>query len=84
MGTVWLKTKEDKGMNMLIPHSPNFANAMYGYINLGAEIIAYDAIDSRFFFLCFFDIVTQKLRGIAVKGRLFLRYTLKVSRSYSK
>ena len=27
MGTVWLKTKEDKGMNMLIPHSPNFANA---------------------------------------------------------
>ena len=47
MGTVWLKTKEDKGMNMLIPHSPNFANAMYGYINLGAEIIAYDAIDGR-------------------------------------
>ena len=45
MGTVWLKTKDDKGMNMLIPHSPNFANAMYGYINLGAEIIAYDAID---------------------------------------
>jgi|GEM_PF-2277354 len=30
MGKVYLKTRYDSGMNMLIPHSYNIANAMYG------------------------------------------------------
>ncbi|WP_347493472.1 ATP-grasp domain-containing protein [Ruminococcus sp. HUN007] len=42
---VWLKTKLDKGMNMEIPHSPNMACAMYGFRELGAEIVPYHTID---------------------------------------
>ncbi len=45
MGRIWLKTRYDRGMNMEIPHSPNFANAMYGFRELGAEIIPYHTID---------------------------------------
>lgn len=45
MGRVWLKTKFDSGMNMEIPHSHNMANAMYGFRELGAEIIPYHTID---------------------------------------
>ena len=45
MGKVWLKTKYDSGMNMEIPHSVNIANAMYGFRELGAEIIPYHKID---------------------------------------
>lgn len=45
MGRIWLKTKFDRGMNMEIPHSPNIANAMYGFRELGAEIIPYHTID---------------------------------------
>ena len=39
MGKVWLKTKYDSGMQMEIPHSVNMATAMYGFRELGAEII---------------------------------------------
>lgn len=45
MGRVWLKTKFDSGMNMEIPHSHNMANAMYGFRELGAEIVPYHTID---------------------------------------
>ncbi len=45
MGRIWLKTKFDSGMNMEIPHNINFANAMYGFRELGAEIIPYHTID---------------------------------------
>lgn len=45
MGRVWLKTKYDSGMNMEIPHSHNMSNAMYGFRELGAEIIPYHTID---------------------------------------
>lgn len=45
MGRVWLKTRFDSGMNMEIPHSHNMANAMYGFRELGAEIIPYRTID---------------------------------------
>lgn len=45
MGKVYLKTKYDNGMNMEIPHSYNMANAMYGFRELGAEIIPYHKID---------------------------------------
>lgn len=45
MGRVFLKTKFDYGMNMEIPHSYNMANAMYGFREMGAEIIPYHLID---------------------------------------
>ncbi len=45
MGRIWLKTRYDSEMNMEIPHSPNIANAMYGFRELGAEIIPYHTID---------------------------------------
>lgn len=45
MGRIWLKTKFDSGMQMEIPHSHNIANAMYGFRELGAELIPYHKID---------------------------------------
>lgn len=45
MGKVYLKTKFDNEMKMEIPHSVNIANAMYGFRELGAEIIPYNKID---------------------------------------
>ena len=45
MGKVYLKTKFDNEMKMEIPHSVNIANAMYGFRELGAEIIPYHKID---------------------------------------
>lgn len=41
MGKVYLKTRYDRGMNMFIPHRYNIANAMYGFRELGAEIVPY-------------------------------------------
>lgn len=45
MGKVWLKTKYDESIGMQVPYNPNFAQAMYGFRDLGAEIKFYDAID---------------------------------------
>ncbi|MDO4459528.1 MAG: ATP-grasp domain-containing protein [Clostridia bacterium] len=45
MGKIYMKTKYDRGMKMEIPHSFNIANAMYGFRELGAEIIPYHSID---------------------------------------
>ena len=45
MGKVYLKTKFDNEMKMEIPHSVNIANAMYGFREMGAEIIPYHKID---------------------------------------
>ncbi|MBR4083112.1 MAG: ATP-grasp domain-containing protein [Lachnospiraceae bacterium] len=45
MGRVWLKTRFDSGMNIEVPHSCNISNAMYGFRELGAEIIPYHTID---------------------------------------
>lgn len=45
MGKVYVKIKYDNGMKMEIPHSVNIANAMYGFRELGAEIIPYHTID---------------------------------------
>lgn len=44
MGKVWVKTKFDYGMKMEIPHNHNIAQAMYGFRELGAEIIPYHEI----------------------------------------
>ena len=45
MGRVYLKIKFDNEMKMEIPHSVNIANAMYGFREMGAEIIPYHKID---------------------------------------
>ncbi len=45
MGKVWLKTRYDNEMRMDIPHNVNFANAMFGFRDLGAEIIPYHTLD---------------------------------------
>ena len=45
MGKVYLRTKFDNEMKMEIPHSVNIANAMYGFREMGAEIIPYHKID---------------------------------------
>ena len=44
MKTIWLKTKYDSEIGMEIPHSHNFANAMYGFMELGAKIERYHEI----------------------------------------
>lgn len=45
MAKVWLKTRYDNEMKIEIPHSNNFAAAMYGFRELGAEIAPYHTID---------------------------------------
>ena len=57
MGKVWIKTKYDNSMNMEIPHSPNFAQAMYGFRELGAEIVPYHEIKDIYDRVCEEDIV---------------------------
>ena len=57
MSKIWCKTKEDKGMGMLIPHNINIANAMYGFRELGAEIIPYQSIDEIYNWVTKDDIV---------------------------
>ncbi len=41
MSKIFLRTKYDNEMKMNIPHSHNMANAMYGFRDLGAEIVPY-------------------------------------------
>ena len=48
MGKVYLKTRYDSGMKMFVPHSYNIANAMYGFRELGAEVVPYQKIDERY------------------------------------
>lgn len=54
MGKVYLKTKYDCEMKMDIPHSSNIANAMYGFREMGAEIVPYHLIDD------IYEIVTKE------------------------
>lgn len=57
MSKIWMKTKMDYGMNMEIPHSYNIANAMYGFRELGAEIVPYHTIDEIYELVTKEDIV---------------------------
>lgn len=57
MGKIYLKTKHDNGMNMEIPHSHNMAIAMYGFREMGAEIIPYHLIDDIYDYVHREDIV---------------------------
>lgn len=45
MGKIWMKTKYDAGMRIDIPHNINIAAAMFGFRELGAEIIPYHLLD---------------------------------------
>ena len=45
MGKILLKTETDFGTGLEVPHSLNMAVAMYGFMELGAEIIPYHTID---------------------------------------
>lgn len=44
MGKVWISFMHDKSMNIDIPRTVNCANAMYGFRELGAEIIPYYSV----------------------------------------
>ncbi|MCR5528409.1 MAG: ATP-grasp domain-containing protein [Saccharofermentans sp.] len=44
MGKVWISFLHDNNMNADIPRTVNSANAMYGFRELGAEIIPYHSI----------------------------------------
>lgn len=57
MCKVWMKTRYDNGMKMEIPHNYNIANAMYGFRELGAEIIPYHTISEIYDFVSKEDIV---------------------------
>lgn len=54
---VWMKTKFDNTMNIEIPHSPNIAWAMYGFREMGAEIVPYHTIDEIYDLVIKDDIV---------------------------
>ncbi|MCD2434560.1 ATP-grasp domain-containing protein [Acidaminococcus sp. NSJ-142] len=45
MGRVFCKMKFDRGMGIELPHSWNFANALYGFGEMGAEVIPYHSLD---------------------------------------
>lgn len=54
---VWLKTKFDNTLNMEIPHNYNFANAMYGFREMGIEIVPYHTINEIYNWVAKDDIV---------------------------
>ena len=45
MGRVFCKMKFDRGIGIELPHSWNFANALYGFGEMGAEVIPYHSLD---------------------------------------
>lgn len=57
MGKIYMKTKYDNGMKLEIPHSYNIANAMYGFREMGAEIVPYHLIDDIYDIVIKEDIV---------------------------
>ena len=54
MGKIYIKMRHDNEMNMDIPHNYNFANAMYGFRELGAEIVPYYKVAD------IYDLVTKE------------------------
>ena len=62
MSRIWIKTKYDPGMQMDIPHSINIANAMYGFLELGAEVTTYHSLDDVFDRISREDIVIDYLQ----------------------
>ena len=45
MGKIWVKTRYDPVMDVEIPHNINIANAMFGFREMGAELVSYHSID---------------------------------------
>lgn len=56
MSKIWIKMKHDNAMNMDIPDNINFANAMYGFATLGAEIVPYYNLEDIISNISFDDI----------------------------
>ena len=54
MGKIYIKMRHDSEMNMDIPHNYNFANAMYGFREMGAEIVPYYKVAD------IYDLVTKE------------------------
>ncbi len=46
MGKVFVKMKHNNILKADIPHSLNFANAVYGFLEMGAEVIPYYNLDN--------------------------------------
>lgn len=77
MGRVFVKYRYDAGNNMEIPHSLNFATAMYGFQQMGAEIIPYhyldeiyDGIERNDIVLDYIDQCNQVFQKFGVIARL--------------
>lgn len=62
MGRIWVKTKYDSGIQMDIPHSINIANAMYGFLELGAEVVPYHSLDDIYDSVSREDIVLDYIK----------------------
>ena len=45
MGKVWVRTKTIAGTDVEIPHNRNLANAVYGFLELGAEVKPYHDLE---------------------------------------
>ena len=45
MGKIWVKTRYDPVMGVELPHNINIANAMFGFREMGAELIPYHSLD---------------------------------------
>lgn len=54
MSKIYIKMRHDSEMNMDIPHNYNFANAMYGFREMGAEIVPYYKVAD------IYDLVTKE------------------------
>lgn len=61
MGKIWVKFIEDKSMEASIPSTINIANAMYGFRELGAEIIPYYSLSEIMKWITRNDIVIDGL-----------------------
>lgn len=44
MSKVYIHMKRDPGIGLLIPHNLNFASAMYGFLEMGYEVIPYESV----------------------------------------
>lgn len=70
---VWVKTK--KYSDIEVPHSINIANAVYGFKELGAEIVPYQSVDEIMQWVTPYDIVIDYIQQ--VEG-VFNKFGIKV------
>lgn len=71
MGKVWINFIHDNSMNIDIPRTVNCANAMYGFRELGAEIIPYYSVSEIMDWVTRDDIVVD---GIFQSEAVFKKF----------